>query len=125
MKISPKSRALTPLDSCSYMFIQGISLGRNSHSMGRNFTLNGTQGEVGVSLLFRGTHFHSVTTQTQAVVTAYTLGTNFVLLCRFYYLLYDIDIFTDYSFILEATVLLLSSKISLINAVKLIVKISQ
>ena len=46
---------------------------------GRNFALNGTQGEVGVSLkkkkkkffffFFRETHFHSVTTQMQAVVT--------------------------------------------------------
>ena len=44
----------------------------------RNFALNGTQGEVGVSLkkkkekkkksFFRETHFHSVTTQMQAVV---------------------------------------------------------
>ena len=37
--------------------------------MGRNFVLNGTQGEVGVSLkksIFCGeTHFHSVTTQMQ------------------------------------------------------------
>ena len=50
-------------------------LGRNSRPRGRNFTLNGTQGEVGVSLkkkkkkkfffffFFRETHFHSVTTQ--------------------------------------------------------------
>ena len=53
-------------------------LGRNSHPSGRNFALNGTQGEVGVSLkkkkkkfffFFRETHFHSVTTQMQAVVT--------------------------------------------------------
>ena len=45
---------------------------------GRNFALNGTQGEVGVSpkkkkkknfFFFRETHFHSVTTQMQAVVT--------------------------------------------------------
>ena len=52
----------------------------------RNFSLNGTQGEVGVSpkkkkkkkkkknfffffFFFRETHFHSVTTQMQAVVT--------------------------------------------------------
>ena len=49
-------------------------LGRNSRPSGRNFALNGTQGEVGVSLkikkfFFRETHFHSVTTQMQAVVT--------------------------------------------------------
>ena len=52
-------------------------LGRNSRPRGRNFVLNGTQGEVGVSLkkkffffFFWGeTHFHSVTTQMQAVVT--------------------------------------------------------
>ena len=53
-------------------------LGRNSRPRGRNFALNGTQGEVGVSLkkkkkkfffFFRETHFHSVTTQMQAVVT--------------------------------------------------------
>ena len=54
-------------------------LGRNGSPGGRNFALNGTQGEVGVSLkkkkknffffFFRETHFHSVTTQMQAVVT--------------------------------------------------------
>ena len=53
-------------------------LGRNSRPRGRNFALNDTQGEVGVSLkkkkkifffFFRETHFHSVTTQMQAVVT--------------------------------------------------------
>ena len=58
-------------------------LGRNSRPRGRNFALNGTQGEVGVSLkkkkkkkkffffffFFRETHFHSVTTLMQAVVT--------------------------------------------------------
>ena len=54
-------------------------LGRNSHPSGRNFALNGTQGEVGVSLkkkkkkffffFFWETHFYSVTTQMQAVVT--------------------------------------------------------
>ena len=57
-------------------------LGQNSCPRGRNFALNGTQGEVGVSLkkkkkkkffFFLGgggeTHFHSVTTQMQAVVT--------------------------------------------------------
>ena len=56
----------------------GIKLGgdgRNGPHRGRNFALNGTQGEVGVSLkkrfFFRDTHFHSVTTQTQAVVTIY------------------------------------------------------
>ena len=57
-------------------------LGRNSRPRGRNFALIVTQGEVGVSLkkkkkkkffffffFFRETHFHSVTTQMQAVVT--------------------------------------------------------
>ena len=52
-------------------------LGQNSRPRDRNFALNGTQGEVGVSLkkkkkiffFFRETHFHSVTTQMQAVVT--------------------------------------------------------
>ena len=57
-------------------------LGQNSRPRGQNFALNGTQGEVGVSLkkkkkkkknffffFFRETHFHSVTTQMQAVVT--------------------------------------------------------
>ena len=51
-------------------------LGQNSRPRGQNFSLNGTQGEVGVSLnkkkkniFFRETHFHSVTTQMQAVVT--------------------------------------------------------
>ena len=59
-------------------------LGRNSRPRGRNFALNGTQGEVGVSLkkkkkknffffffffFIRETHFHSVTTQMQAVLT--------------------------------------------------------
>ena len=59
-------------------------LGRNSRPRGRNFALNGTKGEVGVFLkkkkkkkkknfffffFFRETHFHSVTTQMQAVVT--------------------------------------------------------
>ena len=56
-------------------------LGRNSRPRGRNFALNGTLGEVGVSLkkkknfffffffFLRETHFHSVITQMQAVVT--------------------------------------------------------
>ena len=51
-------------------------LGQNSRPRGQNFTLNGTQREVGVSLIiffffffFRETHFHSVTTQMQAVMT--------------------------------------------------------
>ena len=54
-------------------------LGRNSRPRGRNFALNGPQGEVGVSLkkkkkfffffFLKETHFHSVTTQMQAVVT--------------------------------------------------------
>ena len=56
-------------------------LGGNGRPGGRNFALNGTQGEVGVSLkkqkkkkqifffFFREAHFHSVTTQMQAVVT--------------------------------------------------------
>ena len=54
-------------------------LGRNGRPGGRNVALNGTQGEVGVSLkekkkiffffFFRETHFHSVSTHMQAVVT--------------------------------------------------------
>ena len=56
-------------------------LGRNSRPRGRNFALIGTQGEVRVSLkkkkkknfffffFFRETHFHSDTTQMQAVAT--------------------------------------------------------
>ena len=59
-------------------------LGRNSRPRGRNFALNGTQGEVGVSLkkkkkkkkfffffffFFSVTHFHSITTQMQAEAT--------------------------------------------------------
>ena len=53
-------------------------LGRNSRPRGRNFALNGTQGEVGVSLkkkkknfffFLRKTHFHFVTTQMQAMLT--------------------------------------------------------
>ena len=54
-------------------------LGLNSRPRGRNSALNGTQGEVGVSLkkkkkkifffFFRETHFPSVTTQMQAVLT--------------------------------------------------------
>ena len=62
-------------------------LGRNGRPRSRNLALSGTQGEVGVSLkkkkkkkkkkkiffffFFRETLFHSVTTQTQAVVTIY------------------------------------------------------
>ena len=69
-------------------------LERNSLPRGRNFALNGTQGEVGVSLkkkkkkkkkfffffFFRETHFHSVTTQMQTVVT---LSDNLLPLHRF------------------------------------------
>ena len=52
-------------------------LGGNGRHRGRNFALNGTQGEVGVSLKKkkkkkkkkRETHFHSATTQMQVVVT--------------------------------------------------------
>ena len=53
-------------------------LEQNSHPVGRNYVLNGMEGEVGVSLkkikksfFWGATHFHSVTTQTQAVVTIY------------------------------------------------------
>ena len=45
-------------------------LGQNSCPRDRNFTLNGVQGEVGASLKknkIKETHFHSVTTQTQAI----------------------------------------------------------
>ena len=59
-------------------------LGQNGRPRGRNFAPNETQGEVGVSLkkkkkkkkfffffffFFRETHFHSITTLMQAVVT--------------------------------------------------------
>ena len=54
---------------------RNICPGRNIRPRGRNFALNGTQGEMGVSLkkkffffFFRETHFYSVTTQTQAVL---------------------------------------------------------
>ena len=74
------SRQTVSLNTCK-MFILLGRLGRNGRPGGRNFALNGTQGEVGVSLkkkkknffffffFFRETHFHSVTTQMQAVVT--------------------------------------------------------
>ena len=67
--------------SCDHTFRDQArgQLGRNSRPRGRNFALNGTQGEVEVSLkkkkkkkkkifFFRETHFHSVTSQKQAVV---------------------------------------------------------
>ena len=58
------------------------------------------------------------------------LGTEFVQLCMLYSLLYGIDIFSDYLFLLEVTVRFvfvpfLKKKESLTNAFKLIVKISQ
>ena len=55
-----------------------------------------------------------------------TLGTNFVLPCTLYHMLYGIGIFSDYSFFLVCHCsFILKSKTSLSNAVKLIIKISQ
>ena len=58
-------------------------LGRNGRPRSQNFALNGTKGEVGVSLkkkffffFFRETYFHSVTTQMQAVTLYYHLNGN-------------------------------------------------
>ena len=51
------------------------------------------------------------------------LGTEFAMLCTIYYLLYGSEIFSDFLFIQEATILLKKiKKKSLINAVKLILK---
>ena len=50
------------------------------------------------------------------------LGTEFAMLCTIYYLLYGSEIFSDFLFIQEVTVLLKAFKKSLINAVKLILK---
>ena len=51
----------------------GGDLGQNGRPRGRNPALYGTQGEVGVSLKKKKkeTLFHSVTIQTQTVVTIY------------------------------------------------------
>ena len=54
----------------------GGDLGKIVALGGQNYALNGTHGEVGVSLknkniFLRETHFHSVTTRMQAVVTIY------------------------------------------------------
>ena len=48
------------------------------------------------------------------------LGTEFAMLCTIYYLLYGSEIFSDYLFLQEVTVLLMKYKKSSINAVKLI-----
>ena len=53
---------------------------------------------------------------------ACNLGTEFAMLCTIYYLLYGSEIFSDFLFIQEVTVLLKKFKKSLINAVKLILK---
>ena len=50
------------------------------------------------------------------------LGTEFAMLCTIYYLLYGSEIFSDYLFLQEVTVLLMNFKKSSINAVKLILK---
>ena len=50
---------------------------------------------------------------------AYDLGTEFAMLCTIYYLLYDSELFSDYFFLQEVTVLLTKFKQSSINAVKL------
>ena len=51
---------------------------------------------------------------------ACNLGTEFAILCWIYYLLFDSEIFSDFLFLEEVTVLLKKLKKSLINAVKLI-----
>ena len=48
------------------------------------------------------------------------LGTEFAMLCTIYYQLYGSEIFSDFLFIQEVTVLLKKFKKSLKNAVKLI-----
>ena len=48
------------------------------------------------------------------------LGTESAMLCTIYYLLYGNEIFSDYLFLQEVTVLLMKFKKLLINAVKLI-----
>ena len=50
------------------------------------------------------------------------LGTEFAMLCTIYYLLYGSEIFSDFLFIQEVTVLLKKFKKSLINAIELILK---
>ena len=63
--------------SCSQYVLplRELDRGRLRQNRDRNFALNGTKGEVGVSLkkffFFRETHFHFVSTQTQAMVTIY------------------------------------------------------
>ena len=53
---------------------------------------------------------------------ACNLGTEFEMLCTIYYLLYGSEIFSDFLFLQEVTVLLIKLKQSLINVVKLILK---
>ena len=48
------------------------------------------------------------------------LGTEFAMLYKIYYLLYGSEIFSDYLFLQEVTVLLMKFKKSSINALKLI-----
>ena len=43
-------------------------------------------------------------------VLAWDLGTEFAMLCTIYYLLYDSEIFSDYLFLQEGTVLLVKFK---------------
>ena len=51
------------------------------------------------------------------------LGTEFALLCTIYYLQYGSEIFSDFLFLQEVTVILMKCKKSMsINAVKLILK---
>ena len=50
------------------------------------------------------------------------LGTKFAMLLMIYYLLYGSEIFSDFLFVQEVTVLLKKFKKSLINAVKSILK---
>ena len=49
---------------------------------------------------------------------ACNLGIEFAMLCLIYYLLFDSEIFSDFLFLEEVTVLLKKFKKSLINAVK-------
>ena len=51
---------------------------------------------------------------------ACNLGTEFAMHCSIYYLLFDSEIFSEFLFLEEVTVVLKKLKKSLINAVKLI-----
>ena len=53
-----------------------------------------------------------------------TLGTDFEMLCKIYYLLYGSDFFSDYLFLLEVTVLLQQLRKSSIITIKLTLNFS-